>query len=184
MTDNVKSLNAEAIRHAERGEFNDAITCLKCAIQLEQENYVLWLNLGITYRDAGKIELAESALKKALDLNPEDITVLETLAVISLNSGDLQEAYNYCLTALELDESNAHVWNTTGVIYFNDSEYEKACEAFEKAVMIDPYYYDALFNLRDTYDELGNTVGKEECIKRMKEIEKKGGVNPCTIQHL
>ncbi len=184
MNDSVQSLNAEAIRHAAKGEFSDAISCLKCAIQMEQENYILWLNLGITYRDAGKPDLALSALEKALDLNPEDITTLETLAIISLNTGDIQSAYNYCLTAIQLDQTNAHLWNTTGVIYFNNSEYDKACEAFETAVMIDPYYYDALFNLRDTYEELGNKIGMEECIKRMKEIEKRGGNAPCMTRHL
>ena len=40
--------------------------------------------------------------------------------------------------------------------------------------MLNPYYYDALFNLRDTYEELGNSNGAADVASRMKEIEKAG----------
>ena len=67
-------------------------------------------------------------------------------------------------------EQNYHLWNTLGVLYFNQSDYESASEAFEQAITINPYYYDALFNLRDAYGELGNTVGAAICAQRMREI--------------
>ena len=46
-----------------------------------------------------------------------------------------------------------------------------ACEAFENAVTINSYYYDALFNLRDTYEELGNKAGYQMCVEQMKNIQ-------------
>lgn len=172
MNQSVESLNAEAIHLAERGEYKDAITCLKCAIQIEKQNYILWLNLGITYRDAGRLHEAQSALEKALQLKPEDITTLETLAIVCNSLADSANAYKYASIAVQRAPDNSHVWNTIGVIYFSETDYESACNAFENAVILDPYYYDALYNLRDTYDELGNKAGKEECIKKMKEIER------------
>ena len=56
------------------------------------------------------------------------------------------------------------------MLYFNRSCFPEACDAFEEAVTISPYYYDALFNLRDTYSELGNAVGASECARRLSEM--------------
>ena len=41
------------------------------------------------------------------------------------------------------------------------------------SVYINPYYVDALFNLRDTYDELGNIAGKTDCDLRLSALGEK-----------
>ena len=65
---------------------------------------------------------------------------------------------------------NSRLWNTLGVIFFNQEEYESAAEAFERAVSINPYYYDALYNLRDTYDELTIEAGKAVCQEKLSNL--------------
>ena len=82
-----------------------------------------------------------------------------------------------CAEALTRNEMNARIWNTFGVLYFNKNEMDLAAEAFEKAVMINPYYYDALYNLRDTYEEMGNKDGMNLCIKQMKLIKQNKGAS-------
>ena len=62
-------------------------------------------------------------------------------------------------------------------IHFNSENFEKAASCFERAITINPYYYDALFNLRDTYMETGNQVGYLMCINQMKEIKDHGSIN-------
>jgi len=168
MKESPESLNTQAIEFANNGEYSEAIACFKRAISIERTNYLLWYNLGITYRDAGDLTRAKDALEKAYAIQDEDDEVLETLALICFNRGDTEEAFQYCLEGLSLNRGNAHIWNTLGVIYFNRSIFDMACEAFEQAVTIHPYYYDALYNLRDTYDELGNKTGMAICNEQMK----------------
>ncbi|MBR4012603.1 MAG: tetratricopeptide repeat protein, partial [Spirochaetaceae bacterium] len=67
--------------------------------------------------------------------------------------------------------------NNIGVYHFSESDFSAAATAFEKALCIYPHYYDALFNLKDTYLELGNKVGAKECETKMREISKKGKYN-------
>ena len=55
-----------------------------------------------------------------------------------------------------------------------EEKYEEAAQAFELAVSIYPRYYDALYNLRDTYLELGNKQGAKECTECMKNIKPTG----------
>ena len=63
-----------------------------------------------------------------------------------------------------------------GVFYFSEEKYEDAAEAFEMAISIYPQFYDALFNLRDTYLELGNKTGADECTTIMKNLKKTGTI--------
>ena len=171
MIENAASLNTQAIELASSGQYKEAIACLKRAISIEKYNYLLWFNLGITYRDAGNLSAAKEALVNAHEIADDDDEVIETLALICLNQGCTEEAMAYCLEGLSKNSQNAHLWNTLGVIYFNTNDFHLACEAFENAVTINSYYYDALFNLRDTYDELGNKAGYQMCVEQMKNIQ-------------
>lgn len=171
MVENVVTLNAQAIELASKGQYIEAIACLKRAISLEKHNHLLWYNLGITYRDAGNLSAAKSALLNAHEINDEDDEVIETLALICFNQGRNEEAMSYCFEGLAGNSQNARLWNTLGVIYFNMNDFSMAAEAFENAIIINPYYYDALFNLRDTYDELGNKAGYQMCVEQMKNIQ-------------
>ena len=168
MKESPESLNTQAIEFASHGEYSEAIACFKRAISIERTNYLLWYNLGLTYRDAGDLNRAKDALLKAYTIEDEDDEVLETLALICFNRGECEEALQYCLEGLSLNQGNAHIWNTLGVIYYNRSIFDMACESFEQAITINPYYYDALYNLRDTYDELGNKTGMAICEEQMR----------------
>ena len=174
MVERVDVLNERAIQLARAGSVKEALACLTRAITIEKNNYLLWFNLGITYRDAGNLAEARKALEKAYDICEEDEDVVETLALVCFDMGSSEDALVYCREGLDFNVQNPHLWNTTGVVYFNQKKYEDAAEAFETAVMLNPYYYDALFNLRDTYEELGNINGAADVAARMKEIEKAG----------
>jgi tetratricopeptide (TPR) repeat protein len=164
-------LNTQAIELAAQGEFFEAIACFKRAISMEKSNILLWYNLGITYRDSGDLERAKTSLEHANELaEEEDDEILETLSLVCFTMGAMDDAFDYCMTGLDLNDKNAHLWNNLGVLFFNRSDYDDACTAFESAVSLCPYYYDALYNLRDTYIELDNNAGAEECDRRMSEL--------------
>jgi len=177
MVENSEKLNAHAIDLASKGEFPEAIACFMSALHIDRDNYLLWYNLGVTYRDAGQMEAARKALMAARNLNPYDVDVLETLALVNYAQKRMDDAFLYSFEALSLNNSSAYIWNNLGVFYFAESDYEEAAEAFEQALSLYPHYIDALVNLRDTYKELGNTVGVEECKSRLKDLQCSGGVN-------
>lgn len=166
MTESVEALNNRGIELSESGDFSEAIACYKRAITLEKENYILYFNLGIVYQKQGDFQAAKIAMETALKFNYA-AEILESLAVICLELDKIPKAMFYCQTGLEEFPDNAQLLNTLGVIYFKQGEYENAAEAFEHAVSVNPYYYDALFNLRDTYSELGNAQGEAECQERL-----------------
>ncbi|MCQ2575767.1 MAG: tetratricopeptide repeat protein [Treponema sp.] len=171
MIEQPDKLNNQAIQLSSEGDFASAIACFKRAILLQQDNYLLWYNLGVTYRDAGELSNARNALKKAYDMKPSNEDVVEALVTVCLQLERISEAAFIVKNALNQDHYNSRFWNLLGVTYFQKEKYEEACSCFEDAVSLNPYYKDALFNLRDTYNQLDNTAGELECAKRLSELK-------------
>lgn len=171
MLESSEKLNNQAIRLAAKGQFPEAIACLKRAITMENQNYLLWFNLAVTYRDAGELAAARKAMECAYRMNPYDDEVIETLANLCYTMHCYDDAKAYGAAGLLHNPDNPRIWNTVGVVYFSESDYISASEAFEHAITLNPYYYDAMFNLRDTYEELGNKAGYEECAERLKNLK-------------
>ena len=90
--ENVSQLNSQAIKLAANGEYKEAIACFQKAITLEKNNYRLWYNLGVTYRDTGDLLRAKESLDKAYSIEAEDDQVIEMLALIDFNIGITTEA--------------------------------------------------------------------------------------------
>lgn len=171
MLESTDFLNNQAIELTSMGNFSEAIACYKRAITIERKNHLLWFNLGITYQRQGDLRGAKRALLAAHDINPNDEETLEQLAIVCLDQKEFIEAIQYCQIGLDQNPVNPRLWNTLGVIFFNQEEYPAAAESFERAVSINPYYYDALYNLRDTYDELKNEAGKAVCQEKLSKLK-------------
>ena len=172
MTERSDTLNNQAILLASDGAYTEAIACFKRAIVIDKGNYLLWFNLGVTYRDAGKLEDAENALEMAYQIAPEKEDVGETYASICLMQKKFSKVQQICMDTLDFNPINPHLWNLLGVTEFQQENYDEASNFFEQAVSINPYYSDALYNLRDTYSVLNNKKGEAACNARIKELGK------------
>lgn len=170
MIERSDKLNNQAILLASDGSYTEAIACFKRAIIIEQNNYLLWYNLGVTYRDCGKLDEAVASMKKAWQLKKDNSEVLETLATLCLQLKNIKDAIYYTNIGLNQFPDNPHFWNLMGVCFFQEKQYVEASESFELAVSENPYYLDALYNLRDCYEELGNIKGSKICDQKIKEL--------------
>ena len=168
-------LNNEAIKLSHSGMYNEAIACFKRAITIENDNYLLWFNMGLTFREAGMLTKAAQSFEKARKLpkGDENEDVTEALAVTYFDLGDYDNALEICDEGLEENAMNPQLWNTRGAVYFNQGNYMEAQESFEAAVIINPYYAEALYNLRDTYKELKNEAGYNECLDKINALKMK-----------
>ena len=162
MRERADKLNNHAIILASDGEYTEAIACFKRAILIERNNYLLWYNLGITYRDSGDMENARSSLEKAHQIAPEKQDVLETLSTLCIQMEEYEDSLLYTKEGLENWPSNPVFWNLSGVAFFNMEKYDLASESFEHALSLNPYYTDALYNLRDTYAQMNNERGARD----------------------
>lgn len=172
MIERSDKLNNQAILLASDGSYQEAIACFKRAIVIDKENSLLWYNLGVTYRDAGNLVEAEKSLATAFMISPENMDIEETYATICLMQKDLESVREICVEGLDYNPLHSHLFNLLGVVKFQSENYDEAAEYFEEAVHINPYYLDALYNLKDTYSMLNNKKGEYEVDQKIKEIEK------------
>ncbi len=73
-------------------DHNKAIQLAKKSIEVEPENFHLWLNYGIMLRKTNQVKEAILILKKALELNPKYITTAYQLARAYTFIGDYKKA--------------------------------------------------------------------------------------------
>ena len=172
MIERSDTLNNQAIILASDGAYTEAIACFKRALVIDKENYLLWFNLGVTYRDAGNLIEAERALETANNMVPQNEEVAETYATICLMQKKFSKVEMICMDTLDINPLNSHMWNLLVVSEFQSEHYEEASSYFEQAVSINPYYLDALYNLRDTYSVLKNVKGEAACDARLRELDK------------
>ena len=163
MEESAEYYNDTAVVLAAKGQHAEAIACLRKGLSLDPKNPILYFNLALSSRAVGKLEDAKNALLQAAKSNPLDVDVLDTLGVVLHESGDDLDAEESYRHALELEPGNGRVWNNYGVLLFGQSRFDEACKAFEKAVTLVPDFDDALYNLRDTYEELGRTDDMKKC---------------------
>ena len=169
---NPNELNNDGILFAQKSNYKKAISCFKKAIEIRNDNPIFWLNLGITYRDFNKIDLAIEATLQAHKLDLQNPEIANTLVQLFINNSELERATDLCQKILAADDKNSKTWNLLGIIYFKSELYSKAQNCFETALSIDSFFADALFNLRDTYFELGDEEKAIECDKKFKQLEK------------
>ena len=94
MIERADKLNNHALILASKGNYKDAIACLQRAVTIDNNNHLVWYNLGVTYRNAGDMENAVSSFKKAHELNCYDEEILEALGTACLQANKMQDALN------------------------------------------------------------------------------------------
>lgn len=163
MEESAEYYNDTAVVLAAEGHHAEAIACLRKGLSLDPKNSILYFNLALSSRALGLLEDAKNALVKAVKENPLDVDSLDTLGVVLHESGHDEDAEESYRNALAIKPGNGRVWNNYGVLLFGQSRFEEARVAFEKAVTLVPDFDDALYNLRDTYEELGRTDDMKKC---------------------
>lgn len=174
MEETIEWLNDSAVRLAADGLHEEAIASLQKGLLSDQHNHILWFNLALSYRALGRMQEARDSLVHAAEASPLDVDILDTLGVVLHETGDDRIAEECYKNALTLLPSNGRVWNNYGVLQFTQERYSEAVQSFEKAIALIPDFDDALYNLKDTYGELGRTEEMEKCEK----ILEQRGFNP------
>ncbi len=163
-------LNDSAIALTEANRPNEAISLFRKALALEPGNPLLWLNLGIAQQKSGDYNGATDSFFHCLSFDSNLSEAWNALGLIHYELERFNEAEAFYKKALQKNNRSPKCWNNLGVLYFTIGSYEEARHCFEQAVSLSPHYYDALYNLRDTCTELGDTRAAVEFSRRLSEL--------------
>ena len=145
----IKGLNAqlaEAKQLQTAGNYDQAITILQQAAQVEPTQDVIWANLGEAQRGAKKYPDAIESYQKAIALKPTSGPYHSALADALAKSGQTDKGVAEWATAVQNDPANAGAYYfNEGAVLTNTGKVDEAIAAFDKALQADPTRADAYY---------------------------------------
>jgi tetratricopeptide (TPR) repeat protein len=144
-------------------EIADEILVYEALVKREPENAEALLALGRLYTITSMNQKGIPILKKAAQLAPSDPRPLKYLAIAHVDAYyqyDAAQKHLVLYTDKAPDDPFGH--NFTGYIHYRKKEYEKAVEAFQKAVSLDPESAYAHFYLTRSYAWLYSNAPKAD----------------------
>ncbi len=142
----------------------------------------------------GDKDKAIAYLEKQLESRPKDLSLINQIATLYQKKGDFTKSLEYFEKRANMDPNNKETWYTLGVNCWARSYHggvavsqeereqvvEKGIQALDKALAIDPDYFDALSYINLIYREKAKalaTVGKNaeagQAIAKADEYQKR-----------
>lgn len=115
----------------------------------------LYRSLAKIYKNEGDTVKALECVKKGREAYPNNNNLIVEELEYYLQTGKDQEALQNLNTAIANDPKNPILHFALGTVYENLKEGDKAVAAYNKALEIDPNYFDAAFNLGTYYFNQG-----------------------------
>lgn len=155
--------------YKEIGDTAKAISSLETAIEQDNTNYGVFLDLGLIYA-AKKSTLAFEYYDNAIKINPLNSEALYAKAKLFQDLGQMKDAELLYNRILKNDSTHIFSLYNLGAITFGiHKEPQKAVDYFSKAIQADAKYAEAYFARGVCYQELKNNsmavVDYKMCLK-------------------
>jgi tetratricopeptide (TPR) repeat protein len=125
--------------YLKRKDFDQALTHIEAARQIQPENPMVLQDVGLVYSGLGRTKEAMRAYEACLKYDGDNGVALNNLAyLIAENGGDLDQALTLAQRARQKTPSDIGFADTLGWIYFKKNLPENAREIFEDIVRRKP----------------------------------------------
>ncbi|MBX7051279.1 MAG: tetratricopeptide repeat protein [Flavobacteriales bacterium] len=146
------------------GKLDEAIEGYKQSAAINYNVPDVYMYIAELYTKQGKTEEAKKVISEARAKYPKDVELLRSEVNVLLG----EQKYDQALAQLEAltaaDPKNETIWFVLGATYEKLGKVADQERAYNKALEINPNYYDALFNLAATHYNKG--------VEQMKECDK------------
>ncbi len=169
-----EQLNSEGIRLSDAGKYDKALFAFTTALELEPANPRIIYNMALVFIRKGDYATAGELLERAVALEPDEADYHCDLGLCRYRLGDREGGLAAYDRALEIDPTHSTAWNNRGVYFFQGERYGEAEECFRTSVNLNPDWEDSWFNLRDTYEMLGDRKRWKEANNMYRKLMKSG----------
>jgi len=133
---------------ARQGKTDEAMVYYHEALRINPNDESTHNNLGVAFANKGKFDEAIEHFKEALRIRPDYVYANRNMGGALARLGKMEEAIGYYEKALKIDRDNAVTHNNLGLALANVGRDQEAIGHFQEALKINPYYDDAINNLR------------------------------------
>jgi len=144
-----------AVCYTEKGMFQEAISILNRAAQIDPENADALCALGYVYRRNGMVDQAIEAFEKALACNPRCARAQKSLAFLAMEQGRYDDAILLCQEAIRADPTYEQAYVELAGALQLAGRHAEALEALQKAVSLNPKNMEYLLRATSLLREAG-----------------------------
>lgn len=149
------------------GTWRNDRTLFSHAVEVTNDNYVAWSNLGLDSARNGDLQTARLEYQTALRIVPDHIDALNNLGVIQMRLGRLDEARRLLRQATRVDPTKPDAFNNLGNALLMRGDATGALVPLREALRLAPGMPDALYNYGRAQAMLGNV---EEARRTFEEL--------------
>lgn len=132
--------------------WQNSITFNTNAIQVNPQSSIAYVNLGIAFTEADRLQEATSAFQKSLTIANYYPHPYIYLADIFRKKEEFEQALHYYKIALEkTNVDSANVYFKIGLTFMDRSQNNEAISSFKKAIEMDPNFAEACNTLGTVY---------------------------------
>jgi tetratricopeptide (TPR) repeat protein len=139
--------NERGVRHYHEGQLDAAYDDFIESLNIDPEFVEAHNNLGLVETERGDHEAATEHFRRAIELDPELAATYTNLGYVFYEQGSYVEALAMYEEALDRSRNSSTAWTNLGNAHFKLENLNKAREAWENAVNLDPENYGAARNL-------------------------------------
>ncbi len=149
--------------HLDSGHARKAEREARRALRFDRDSAPAWNQLGRAAMAQSRWELAETSFKRAVHLDPVDGLAHNNLGLLYVYMKDGEKAADILERAVELmeDDTPYYVFNNLGLAHELLGQHEEAREAFEEALLLNPFYTKAKVNLDRIEARIAATQAEE-----------------------
>ncbi|GFM36994.1 tetratricopeptide repeat protein [Desulfovibrio psychrotolerans] len=123
--------------HNYNKEYQNALATFRNALEKHPDAVYLFNNVGLAHSMLGQDAEAVEAFRKAIMLGAPSSKAYNNMGLALCRMGRYREA----LEAFRAAGGEAAAWNNLGYFFFLDGQYPRAITSFEKAIELEPTYY-------------------------------------------
>jgi tetratricopeptide (TPR) repeat protein len=167
---NVESSQYLVKSYLQLEETDKAIEAYQAAIQRNPDNDSLRSSLGQLYFSEDRYEEAAEEYRGAVQVNPI-ATNRYSYGEALLKIGNYSEAEYQFNQVKRLDSDSYAGDYGLGKMYAQEEQYDEAIEHFEKALALQPDFYDALAEIGYTYADMGEIEKAREVEEDLEKVD-------------
>jgi tetratricopeptide (TPR) repeat protein len=137
--------------------WKDSLTLWSDTVKKSPDGHNIHNNLGIAYKDLGRIDEAIEEYREALRLNPDLAEAHNNLGLAYYNQGRTDEAIDELKKALGLRPDLVEAHNNLGLAYDSLGRTDEAIDELKKVLRLRPDIATGHYNLGKAYSKKGLT---------------------------
>lgn len=152
-------------------DVDTAMSFLKTAIMLDEDNDEAFVELGDIYSECDDIDSAIKSYCEAIKLNPKNFSAYNKCAMALWQKDYIEEAIIAYNKAINIKPDYYQAYNNLGVIYLDGIRNLKEAERlFEKAISLNENYVMPYFNMGRVYEARGKKIEAAKTYQKALEL--------------